>query len=123
MRALGASRSGVTGSFQSGLTRERGRLAQRWQREHDRIVLEQALELIRGEFEEATWQAFWKTVMEDQSPRQAAKQLGATPNAVRSSADSACSSGPSERRLGAAPYTATSPESGPPFQPSSSCIG
>src|SRR5438067_8164711 len=31
-RALGASRSGVTGPFQSGPTSQRGRLAQRWQR-------------------------------------------------------------------------------------------
>ncbi len=58
-------------------------LAERWQEEHDRIVLGRALALIRREFEEPTWQAFAKTVVEGEPPRQAAKQLGVTANAVR----------------------------------------
>jgi RNA polymerase sigma-70 factor, ECF subfamily len=58
-------------------------LAQRWQDEHDRMVLGRALALIRREFEEATWQAFAKTVLDGQAPRQAAKQMEMSPNAVR----------------------------------------
>jgi RNA polymerase sigma-70 factor (ECF subfamily) len=42
-----------------------------------------ALELVRGEFEERTWQAFWRTTVEGQSPRDVAAELGVTPAAVR----------------------------------------
>lgn len=42
-----------------------------------------ALELIRGEFEERTWQMFWQTVVDGRSPVDVAADLGATPAAVR----------------------------------------
>ena len=42
-----------------------------------------ALELIRGEFEERTWQMFWRTTVEDRSPVDLAAELGVTPAAVR----------------------------------------
>jgi RNA polymerase sigma-70 factor, ECF subfamily len=42
-----------------------------------------ALELVRGQFEERTWQAFWKVAMENRSPTEAASELGMTPNTVR----------------------------------------
>jgi RNA polymerase sigma-70 factor (ECF subfamily) len=58
-------------------------LARQWQQEYDRVILGRALALIRDEFEETTWQAFWQTVVEGQSPRQAAQQLGLTANAAR----------------------------------------
>lgn len=38
--------------------------------------------MIRGEFEEKSWQAFWLVTMEDRSADQAAEQLGMTRNAV-----------------------------------------
>jgi RNA polymerase sigma-70 factor (ECF subfamily) len=42
-----------------------------------------ALELVRREFEERTWRAFWQTVGEGRSPVDVAADLGATPAAVR----------------------------------------
>jgi RNA polymerase sigma-70 factor, ECF subfamily len=42
-----------------------------------------ALELVRGEFEERTWTAFWRAAVEDQSPAHIAEDLGLTPAAVR----------------------------------------
>ena len=42
-----------------------------------------ALELVRGEFEERTWQMFWRTTVEDRSPVVLAAELGVTPAAVR----------------------------------------
>jgi RNA polymerase sigma-70 factor (ECF subfamily) len=41
------------------------------------------LELIRQEFEERTWQAFWKTTVEGQSARDAGAELSMTSGAVR----------------------------------------
>jgi RNA polymerase sigma-70 factor (ECF subfamily) len=42
-----------------------------------------ALELVRGEFEERTWQAFWRTVVEGRSPVELAAEMGVSPTAVR----------------------------------------
>ncbi len=41
-----------------------------------------ALELIRSEFEERSWQAFCRVVVEGQSPADVAAALGMTRNAV-----------------------------------------
>jgi RNA polymerase sigma-70 factor (ECF subfamily) len=48
-----------------------------------RAVYLRALELVRGEFEERTWQAFWLTVVEDRDPAVLAAELGMTANNVR----------------------------------------
>src|SRR5579859_1585470 len=48
-----------------------------------RRQLHRALELIRGEFEERTWQAFWKVQMEDRATDVVAAELGMTAAAVR----------------------------------------
>src|SRR5262249_10232281 len=42
----------------------------------------QAVEQVRDEFEERTWQMFWRTVIEGRSPTALAKELGVTPAAV-----------------------------------------
>jgi len=42
-----------------------------------------ALELVRREFEERTWQMFWVTVVEDRSPVDVAADFAVTPAAVR----------------------------------------
>ncbi len=42
-----------------------------------------ALELVRGEFEERTWRAFWLTVVEGRSPVAIAAETGVSPAAVR----------------------------------------
>ncbi len=42
-----------------------------------------ALELVRGEFEPRTWEAFWRAAVEGQAPALVAEDLGVTPAAVR----------------------------------------
>lgn len=42
-----------------------------------------ALELVRSEFEERTWQAFWRAAVESQAPADIATDLGMTAAAVR----------------------------------------
>jgi RNA polymerase sigma-70 factor (ECF subfamily) len=42
-----------------------------------------ALELVRSEFEERTWQAFWRTVVEGRAPADIAAELGVSAAAVR----------------------------------------
>jgi len=42
-----------------------------------------AVEQVRGEFEERTWEMFWRTVIEGRSPAALAEELGVTPAAVR----------------------------------------
>jgi RNA polymerase sigma-70 factor (ECF subfamily) len=48
-----------------------------------RRQMHRALELIKDEFEERTWQAFWKVQMEDRSTDEVGMELGMTPAAVR----------------------------------------
>ena len=42
-----------------------------------------ALELVRGQVEERTWQAFWLTAIEQHSPVEVAASLGVSTTAVR----------------------------------------
>ena len=42
-----------------------------------------ALELVRDEFEDRTWQMFWLTAVDDREPADIAVQFGVTPVAVR----------------------------------------
>jgi RNA polymerase sigma-70 factor, ECF subfamily len=49
----------------------------------ERGLFFRALELVRGDFEERTWQAFWRTAVEDRAPRDVAAELGMSPGAVR----------------------------------------
>jgi RNA polymerase sigma-70 factor (ECF subfamily) len=44
----------------------------------------QALDAVRGEFSEQTWQAFWRTTVDGRTSRDVADELGMTANAVRS---------------------------------------
>lgn len=46
-------------------------------------VYHRALELIRGDFEEHTWQAFWRTAVENQTPAEVGPALGMSKAAVR----------------------------------------
>ena len=46
-------------------------------------VYHRALELIRGDFQEHTWQAFWRTAVENQTPAEVAPALGMSKVAVR----------------------------------------
>jgi RNA polymerase sigma-70 factor (ECF subfamily) len=46
-------------------------------------VYKRALEQVRCEFEERTWEAFWLSAVEDQAPALLSKQLGMSPAAIR----------------------------------------
>lgn len=47
------------------------------------LVVRQTLDLIRSEFEERTWQAFWRTAVDQQNATDIAAELGMTAVAVR----------------------------------------
>jgi RNA polymerase sigma-70 factor (ECF subfamily) len=49
----------------------------------DQLLFRRALELIRDSFEEKTWRAFWRVVVDERLPQEAAKELGMSPAAVR----------------------------------------
>lgn len=46
-------------------------------------VVHRALELIRGEFQDRTWQAFWRMTVSHHSAAEIAADLGLNENAVR----------------------------------------
>ncbi len=50
--------------------------------EERRLLYQRAVELIQVEFEEKTWQAFWRVEVEEQSPAEVAAGLGVSVNAV-----------------------------------------
>jgi RNA polymerase sigma-70 factor (ECF subfamily) len=49
----------------------------------NRALVGRAVELVRGQFEERTWRAFWLTAVEDRIPKDVAIELGMSPGAVR----------------------------------------
>jgi RNA polymerase sigma-70 factor, ECF subfamily len=46
-------------------------------------VYHRAVTLVRDQFEESTWKAFWQVAIEDRAPAEVAAEMGITPNAVR----------------------------------------
>ena len=48
----------------------------------DQLLFRRALELIRTDFQPASWQAFWLVAVEDRNPVDVAAELGLTLNAV-----------------------------------------
>src|SRR5262249_54824728 len=53
-----------------------------WNQEYQQGILRWAMERVRGEFQEPTWQAFVLTAQEGKSPQEAAAQLQISPGAV-----------------------------------------
>ena len=53
-----------------------------WDADYRRRLFEWATARVRGEVQDATWQAFWRTAMEDQPARLVSCQLGLSPGAV-----------------------------------------
>jgi RNA polymerase sigma-70 factor (ECF subfamily) len=51
--------------------------------EHFSTLVHRALIQLRGEFEPRSWQAFWRTAVDDQPSRDVAAELGMSANAVR----------------------------------------
>src|SRR5437667_2200130 len=64
------------------LNEQPARERDQWEEEYQQHLFAWAVERVRGEFEEATWQAFWQTAIEDQSPKDAAGALGISVGAV-----------------------------------------
>lgn len=53
-----------------------------WEKEYQREVFQWAAAQVRGEFQDATWQAFWQSYVEGKEPREVAEILGRTEGAV-----------------------------------------
>jgi RNA polymerase sigma-70 factor (ECF subfamily) len=53
-----------------------------WDEEFHRRLFQAAAEQVRGDFREATWQAFWETAVEGKAAREVAERLGLTVAAV-----------------------------------------
>ena len=53
-----------------------------WDREYERRLFAWAAEQVRGEFQQATWQAFWQTAVEGKNAREVGTALGLSPGAV-----------------------------------------
>jgi RNA polymerase sigma-70 factor (ECF subfamily) len=53
-----------------------------WEAECERRLFHFAAEQVRPAFEEKTWQAFWRTAVENQRPQQVAAELGLSTGAV-----------------------------------------
>jgi RNA polymerase sigma-70 factor (ECF subfamily) len=54
----------------------------RWERDYQRHLAGRVLELIRAEFQPATWKAFWECLVQDRPAAEVAQELGISPNAV-----------------------------------------
>lgn len=61
----------------------RSSLAQVWDQEHDQHVVARLLDVVRGDFEATTWEAFRRTTLEGQDVSAVAEGLGLTANAVK----------------------------------------
>jgi RNA polymerase sigma-70 factor (ECF subfamily) len=57
-------------------------LTAEWNAECERRIFAHAAAQIRGDFKEATWQAFWLTAVDGRSGKEVAEQLGMTVAAV-----------------------------------------
>jgi RNA polymerase sigma-70 factor (ECF subfamily) len=53
-----------------------------WHQEYERQLLTRALEQVRGDFHDSTWQAFWRTAIQGTKAKEAAEALGMSTAAV-----------------------------------------
>jgi RNA polymerase sigma-70 factor, ECF subfamily len=58
-------------------------VSDREEAEHFSTLVHRALSQLRGDFEPRSWQAFWRTAVDDQPSTAVATELGMTANAVR----------------------------------------
>jgi RNA polymerase sigma-70 factor (ECF subfamily) len=56
--------------------------ADEWEMEYQRRLAALAMERVRSEFQEKSWQAFWLTAVEGQAAAEVSKQLGLSPGAI-----------------------------------------
>jgi RNA polymerase sigma-70 factor (ECF subfamily) len=57
-------------------------LSRRWDEEHDRAVVRRLLDMIRADFEPATWEAFRRLTVDGRPAAAVAAELGVSRNAV-----------------------------------------
>jgi RNA polymerase sigma-70 factor (ECF subfamily) len=74
--------SGSASSPLSQLEDPTSELSRQWDHEHDQHVVGRLLELIEGDFEPTTWQAFRRVVLNERKPEAVATELGLSVNAV-----------------------------------------
>ena len=53
-----------------------------WEADYYRAIFNWAAERIRGEFQESTWQAFWRTTIDERDGKEVAESLGISVGAV-----------------------------------------
>lgn len=82
-RPLATGDSDFQTSVLDQLEDPRSGLSQVWDREHDEHVVARLLELVRADFEPATWKAFRLTALDGQEVATVAEALGLTANAVK----------------------------------------
>jgi len=57
-------------------------LEEQWNHEYLETVFHMAADQVKADFQEATWQAFWRTTVEHESPQSVAADIGLTLRAV-----------------------------------------
>jgi RNA polymerase sigma-70 factor, ECF subfamily len=57
-------------------------LSRQWEQDHDRHVFQRLLEIVRPDFEAATWTAFTQFTLDDRPAARVAKELGMSESAV-----------------------------------------
>jgi RNA polymerase sigma-70 factor (ECF subfamily) len=80
-RERGEGESGET-SYLDELADPDSELSRQWDHEHDASIAGRLLERVKHEFEPRTWDAFYKTVLDNRSTAEVAEELGTTANAV-----------------------------------------
>lgn len=53
-----------------------------WEADFNRHLAKRAMEIMKGEFQENTWKAFWEVVVMERSPEDVAKELGMSTGAI-----------------------------------------
>src|SRR4051794_26504709 len=59
-----------------------GTLSADWEADYQRTLAAQAMERVKGEFQAATWQAFYQTAVEGRTPAQVAPRVGLSVGAI-----------------------------------------
>ncbi len=57
-------------------------LADKWDRAYQQQLFQYAADRVRGQFQDNTWEAFWKTAVEGHPAKEVAEKLGMSPSAV-----------------------------------------
>jgi RNA polymerase sigma-70 factor (ECF subfamily) len=70
------------GGYLDQLADDDNPLARQWDRDHDVFVTKRLLEIIRPQFEPASWDAFRRVAIDGQPAAEVARELGLTVNAV-----------------------------------------